>query len=76
MNSIMVNTGDYINQGMIVGTCGNTGTIKPHLHYEVGTEDFNTSAYWALKGEDHASGETKKARIDYALMDPNLVLTK
>ena len=74
MNRIDVSVGDSVVQGQIVGTCGTTPSVDPHLHYELGTEDFNTSAYWGVKGSDHASGDTKKARIDYALLDPELVL--
>ena len=74
MNRVDVSVGDSVIQGQIVGTCGTTPSVDPHLHYELGTEDFNTSAYWGVKGSDHESGDTKKARIDYALLDPNLVL--
>ena len=74
MDSIYLSPGENFNQGMIVGTCGNTGTNDAHLHYELGTEDFNTGAYWDVKGEDDASGDRKMARVNYALLDPELVL--
>ena len=52
MNSIRVKKGQYVSQGEIIGTLGNTGmTTGPHLHYEVhiGSDVVDPAKYVNVK---------------------------
>ena len=52
MNSIRVKKGQYVTQGEVIGTLGNTGlTTGPHLHYEVhiGSDVVDPAKYVNVK---------------------------
>ena len=40
-NSVKVKTGDFVKQGDLLGTCGNSGrSPEPHLHFQVQTTPY------------------------------------
>ncbi len=52
MNSIRVQRGQYVSQGQVIGTIGNTGiSTGPHLHYEVhiGSDVVDPAKYVNIK---------------------------
>ena len=52
MNSIRVKKGQYVSQGDVIGTLGNTGMVTgPHLHYEVhiGSDVVDPAKYVNVK---------------------------
>ena len=52
LNSFRVKKGEYVEQGQVIGTVGNTGiTTGPHLHYEVhiGSDVVDPAKYVNVK---------------------------
>lgn len=52
LNSFRVKKGEYVEQGQVIGTVGNTGiTTGPHLHYEVhiGSDVVDPAKYINVK---------------------------
>ncbi len=52
LNSFRVKKGDYVEQGQVIGTVGNTGiSTGPHLHYEVhiGSDVVDPAKYANIK---------------------------
>ena len=52
MNSVRVKKGQYVSQGDVIGTLGNTGlSTGPHLHYEVhiGSDVVDPAKYINVK---------------------------
>ena len=52
MQSVRVKTGQFVSQGEVIGTIGNSGvSTGPHLHYEVhiGSDVVNPAKYVNIK---------------------------
>jgi murein DD-endopeptidase MepM/ murein hydrolase activator NlpD len=51
-SEILVNEGDYVEAGQLIGRVGNTGRVEgPHLHFEVLVGDVQVDPIAWLNGD-------------------------
>lgn len=62
LNSIWVEVGELITQGQIIGLSGSSGTVNPHLHFQIDKHELNGNR-WGINPAKFLLPELKSAII-------------